>query len=247
METNVEGDGDEVVKKREEVAAKLMACAPDGVLDVLDASLDYGRCQSMYDHVVSNVDKLLHQCETATLYLERLRKSLPVQQLMQLGLKEQEAVWAWCDLEEHVAPGVVCFSIGNAGHTSDEYQLRSPPFYALNVPWTLRLYKAKAAAGQDTCFMAAYLDAGNALRIDSAFEKEVCSCSAVLVPVSLSKERPQGFGMHAPRKHARDNAHALTACSSTHGRESPPTCVPQARGDEMIDRGTDCGALGGPC
>ena len=177
METplsNVEGDGDEVVKKRQEVAEKLMACAPDGVLDVLDASLEYGRCQAMYDHVVSNVDKLLQQCDTATLYLERLRKSLPVQQLLQLDLREQEAVWAWCDIEEHVSPGVVCFSIGNPGQTSDAYQLRSPPFYALGVPWTLRLYKAKAAPGQDACFMAAYLDAGNALRIDNTLEKEVC-------------------------------------------------------------------------
>lgn len=173
METSVEGDADEVIKKREEVAGKLMACAPDGVLDLLDASLDYGRCQAMYDHVVDKVEKLLDQCETATNYLERLRKSLPVQQLRQLDLKEQEAVWAWCDVEEHVAPGVVCFSIGNPGHTSDEYQLRSPPFYALGVPWTLRLYKAKAGAGQEAAFMAAYLDAGNALRIDNSFEKEV--------------------------------------------------------------------------
>ena len=87
---------------------------------------------------------------------------------------EQEAVWAWCDLEEEwEQDGVCCFSIGNAGVTSDEYQLRSPPFYALGVPWTLRLYKAKAVPGQDACFMAAYLDAGNALRIDPTFEQEV--------------------------------------------------------------------------
>ena len=162
----------QVLKKREEVAVKLMRGTPDGIIDVLDAGVDYGRCQSMYDHVVGNVEKLLHKCETATIYLDRLRKSLP-DKLGQLEIQQQEQLWAWCDLQEHVSDGVCCFSIFNAGKTSDEYQLRSPPFYALGVPWTLRLYKAKTAAGQDASFMAAYLDAGNALRIDSAFEKEV--------------------------------------------------------------------------
>ena len=60
----------------------------------------------------------------------------------------QEALWAWCDVEEHVPEGGCCFSIGNAGHTSDEYQLRSPPFYAVGVAWTLRLYKAKPGQAQ---------------------------------------------------------------------------------------------------
>ena len=209
---SVDGDSDEVTKKREEVAQRLME-KQAGVMDMLDGSLEYGRCQPMYDHVVANVDKLLHKCETATLYLERLRKSLPVQQLSHLDLQQQvpstpewrqlhahtracmhmrtssssggicscrdvcvacavlpsvccplaparadraltrarvwqEAVWAWCDLEEHVGEGACCFSIGNAGLTSDEYQLRSPPFYAVGVPWTLRLYKAKKSSGQ---------------------------------------------------------------------------------------------------
>jgi len=206
-QTSVDHESDEATKKREEVAAKLMAGAPDGVLDVLDASLDYARCQAMYDHVVDDVERLLHRCETATLYLERLRKSLPVQQLMQLDLKEQEAVWAWCDLEEEwEQDGVCCFSIGNAGVTSDEYQLRSPPFYALGVPWTLRLYKAKAAPGQDACFMAAYLDAGNALRIDPTFEQEVTFTFALRkaadqkAPVMCRKEATFTFNKGADNR-----------------------------------------------
>ena len=85
----VDEDSDEATKKREEVAQKLLGGAPDGVKDQLDAALEYARCQPLYDHVVSNVDKLLHKCETATLYLERLRKSLPVQQLMHLDLQQQ--------------------------------------------------------------------------------------------------------------------------------------------------------------
>ena len=85
---SVDGDSDEVTKKREEVAQRLME-KQAGVMDMLDGSLEYGRCQPMYDHVVANVDKLLHKCETATLYLERLRKSLPVQQLCQMDIHQQ--------------------------------------------------------------------------------------------------------------------------------------------------------------
>jgi len=266
---SVDGDSDEVTKKREEVAQRLME-KQAGVMDMLDGSLEYGRCQPMYDHVVANVDKLLHKCETATLYLERLRKSLPVQQLCQMDIHQQvhvcvcvcvcvcvytclrkslpvqqlchldlqqqvpstpewrqlhahtracmhmrtssssggicscrdvcvacavlpsvccplaparadraltrarvwqEAVWAWCDLEEHVGEGACCFSIGNAGLTSDEYQLRSPPFYAVGVPWTLRLYKAKKSSGQVISVLSMFV---------SQMQVCVCVCELLL-------------------------------------------------------------------
>ena len=97
---SVDGDSDEVTKKREEVAAKLMVSAPSSVVDQLDAAREYGRCQHMYDYVVSNVETLLNKCDTATQYLERLRKSLPISAVtMQLDVKEQDTLWAWCDLE----------------------------------------------------------------------------------------------------------------------------------------------------
>lgn len=114
-QTSVDHESDEATKKREEVAAKLMAGAPDGVLDVLDASLDYARCQAMYDHVVDDVERLLHRCETATLYLERLRKSLPVQQLMQLDLKEQVCLRVLACRRGRVCVVLAVASDGRAG------------------------------------------------------------------------------------------------------------------------------------
>jgi hypothetical protein len=53
-QTSVDGDSDEVTKKREEVAAKLMAGAPDGVVDMLDSSLDYGRVY-IHAHIHRNM------------------------------------------------------------------------------------------------------------------------------------------------------------------------------------------------
>ena len=169
----VEMDTDEICKKREEVAAKLLKGTPEDVIAELDGSLEYGRCAAMYEHVVGNVDMLLQKCETATLYLDRLRKSLPVEQLVQLDEHTQAAVWPSCDIEQEAAEGFCCFHISNASMTSDDHQLRSPPFYAVGVPWTLRLYKAKSVSGQDNSFLAAYLDAGNALRLNQDFEQEV--------------------------------------------------------------------------
>ena len=44
---NVEGENEEVIKKRCEVADKLMTGTPLDVLEKLDASLDVGRCQPL--------------------------------------------------------------------------------------------------------------------------------------------------------------------------------------------------------
>jgi hypothetical protein len=43
------------------------------------------------------------------------------------------------------------------------------------------------AAEQDTCYLAAYLDAGHALRIDPSFEKEVCLCVLNLLTLRVQK------------------------------------------------------------
>eukprot|EP00960_Hanusia_phi_P074189 768177-Hanusia_phi.AAC.9 len=161
---NVEGDSEETTKKRYEVADKLMAGTPRDVLEKLDASLDVGRCEAL-------IETLHRKCEAATLYLERLRKSLPAQ-LAGLDVVQQERVWAWCDIEEHVADGVCCLALANPQNTSDEHQLRSPPFYAGGVPWSVRFYKAKTQ-GSEAGFMAAYLDAGHALHADPSFEMQV--------------------------------------------------------------------------
>ena len=126
---------------------------------------------SRYDDLVHRIEMLHRKCEAATLYLERLRKSLPAQ-LAGLDVVQQERVWAWCDIEEHVADGVCCLALANPQNTSDEHQLRSPPFYAGGVPWSVRFYKAKTQ-GSEAGFMAAYLDAGHALHADPGFEMQV--------------------------------------------------------------------------
>ncbi len=119
---------------------------------------------------MQKLDLLRRQCQSATLYLERLRKSLPAA-LLSADESMQDALWWGCDVLDTTANGVV-LSLVNPRHTSDEHQLRSPPFYVNGVPWTVRFYWTKNEGGAPQS-VAVYLDANYALREDPAFEQQV--------------------------------------------------------------------------
>eukprot|EP00288_Rhodomonas_lens_P009226 CAMPEP_0177724748 /NCGR_PEP_ID=MMETSP0484_2-20121128/18889_1 /TAXON_ID=354590 /ORGANISM="Rhodomonas lens, Strain RHODO" /LENGTH=649 /DNA_ID=CAMNT_0019237227 /DNA_START=27 /DNA_END=1973 /DNA_ORIENTATION=+ len=171
-QASVDGEGEDVQKKRQEVAEHLFKLIPSPVLQDLDANQDYGRCQPLYDEVVAGLESLSRQCEAARMYLERLRKSLPAQ-VAELDGAQQEAFWPWSDLElDSSVPNGVVLQLANASNTSDEHPLRSPPFLLAGVPWTVRLYKTRPPGGEAAC-LAAYLDATHALRENPGFEKQV--------------------------------------------------------------------------
>ena len=87
-------------------------------------------------------------------------------------------MWAWSDIENEIDDGAV-LSLHNAPScTSDEHQLRTPPFYVSGIPWFVRLYAANASGkapkeGGGSQFLAAYLDASMSLRENPDMEKQV--------------------------------------------------------------------------
>jgi hypothetical protein len=165
-----EGDTEEVQRKRKEVATQLLDVLDKRIVDALDASQEYARCQPLYDFVQQGVEHLCKRCETGMSYIDRLRKSLPTQ-LHGVDGATQDQLWSWSDVESEFESGAV-LSLVNATNTSDEHQLRCPPFYVDGVPWCVRLYKVKQQANEAPC-LAAYLDASHALRESAEFDKQV--------------------------------------------------------------------------
>lgn len=91
----------------------------------------------------------------------------------------QDNMWAWSDIESEIDDGAI-LSLHNAPTcTSDEHQLRTPPFYVANTPWFVRLYAANSSGkgGKEgeggSQFLAAYLDASLSLRENPEMEKQV--------------------------------------------------------------------------
>lgn len=166
----VDDESEEVQKKRTEVVEQLLSALDPSILEALDASKEYGRCEVLYEQVHIGVESLCKRCETGISYLDRLRKSLP-SQLHGVDGATQDQLWAWSDVEDELESGAV-LSLVNVSNTSDEHQLRCPPFYVDGVPWSVRLYKVKPQ-GVDAPCLAAYLDASHALRETPDFSKLV--------------------------------------------------------------------------
>lgn len=112
-------------------------------------------------------------------YTERLKKSFPPN-LHGLDAEVVDGQWAWSDVEcdagsDKDGGGGAVLSLANVHLSSEDSQLRCPPFRVDGIPWFVRLYRVRQEGGAAT-HMAAYLDASHALRENPDFDKQVMIC-----------------------------------------------------------------------
>merc|ERR1711871_783381 len=84
-------------------------------------------CAFMYQHLIEEMETQVKRCETYKRYVEKLHESIP-RPLRAFGTDKLENLLAWCSVVR-TTPRGICLCLNNPWHTSDEIQLRSPPFY----------------------------------------------------------------------------------------------------------------------